>query len=151
MISTLLALTLHLTLPSAHASLGDDSSSIDRDQKHFSAKRGQAVNHSNYTVHELTSASLTVHEFINQNGKVFAISWKGVHQPELSSILNTYFSEFETAQKKSSKAAIRSPFHRIESDRLIVDRGGHMRASYGKAYLKNELPKGVSINEISIP
>lgn len=134
------ATTLLLPAP-AHAALGAPFASIAADQARMRASikmSSQAA----YNVHALTLPSGTiVREYVGANGVVFAVAWNGPSQPALSTVLGTYFADFQNAAR-----AGRSGRNRLDLERsdLVIQSGGHMRAFYGRAYLANAVPDGVS-------
>jgi uncharacterized protein DUF2844 len=139
---TLITLLL-LSVP-AFAALGGDTSSVTNDQL-----RMQATLHSTqsqgYAVHELRAASgNTVREYVSPQGKVFALAWEGPFRPDFQQLLGTYFQQFADSAKNHRRG---SPLV-IEQPGLVVYSGGHMRAFFGKAYVPDMMPQGVTANDI---
>jgi hypothetical protein len=136
-----------LLIPSiANATLGSNENSVQNDKVHISknATSKTTVN-SKYTVHELDSPSNKIREYVDSNGKVFGIAWAGKAHPDLSVLLGSYWSEY-SAQIKNQKTVGRRS--KIITNNIVVEKGGHMRAISGKAYVLALLPQGVSTNEI---
>jgi len=139
------ALGLWLIALPAFAVLGGDATSVTNDQL-----RMQATLHSTqiqgYSVHELRdSAGNTVREFVSPEGKVFGIAWQGPFLPNFQQLLGTYFQQFAEAGKSHRRST--GPLV-IEQPGLVFYSGGHMRAFFGKAYVPEMLPKGVTADAI---
>jgi len=123
------------------ATLGGSVESVATDQTRFHAKRA-VVERQQYTVHEISADDGTViREYVTPAGKVFGVSWSGPTIPDLTQLLGTYNTEFQTAMRakrgRRSSAVVRN------SD-LVVESSGHMRAFHGRAYLNSMLPSGVT-------
>lgn len=128
----------------AWAVLGQPASSVHADQKRLKAKfQATAQNQDGYSVQEIKSTDGTlVREYISSTtNTVFGIAWQGAKTPDLSSLLGTYFPAYkEAAQNHTNR---RGPWA-IQKDALIVEITGHMRAFYGRAYVTDLLPEGIS-------
>jgi hypothetical protein len=129
----------------ASATLGEPESSIAAEPqlRHASIKATEA---GVYRIHETQLPSGTVlREYAATNGNVFAVTWHGPFVPNLKQLLGHYFEEYAAGAK-----ANRIDHHHVEvrqSD-LVVQAGGHMRATAGLAYLPQALPAGVSPEEL---
>ncbi len=78
---------------------------------------------------------------------VFGIAWNGMSRPDLTTLLGSYANAYRTALQQSP----RTPGHRfrqIKTDRVVVEKWGHMRNLQGRAYAPALIPQGVSVNEI---
>jgi hypothetical protein len=132
----------------AQATLGEGPDSVTRDRHALSAAKGASTVHTSYTVQEVTSAATTVREYLNQSGVVFAVAWKGMVNPDLTTLLGAYAGEFQEAkQRNAGKHGQRQL--RVKGSRVIVEIWGHMRNLQGRAYLPALLPEGVSVDEIN--
>ena len=133
-----------VTLP-AFAALGGDAASIDTDAAKMKGQaRATAVG--GYTVKEITLPSGTlVREYVSAEGKVFAVTWSGMSQPDLQQTLGTYFEQY-----KAAAAAPHAGHHHltIHQPELVLSSGGHMRAWRGKAYVPALLPPNFSVDDI---
>src|SRR4051812_42114752 len=85
-------LACSITLP-AFAALGGDAASADTDAAKMKGQsRAMAV--AGYTVKEITLPSGTlVREYVSAEGKVFAVTWSGMSQPDLQQTLGNYFEQ----------------------------------------------------------
>ena len=137
------AVLLSLTLP-AFAALGGDATSVTNDQLQMQATL-RSTQKQGYTMHELTVPSGTVREYVTAQGKVFGVAWQGATPPNFQQILGSYFQQFIQAGKAHRRGT--GPLV-IEQPGLVVYSGGHMRAFFGKAYVPDMLPEGVTADAI---
>ena len=134
-----------VTLP-AFAGLGGDAASVDADVVKMKGQ-ARATPVAGYTMSEITLPSGTVvHEFVSAEGKVFAVSWKGMAVPDLSQTLGTHFAEYKAAATATPHAGHHNLT--VQQTDLVVRTGGHMRNWYGQAYVPSLLPPNFSLDEI---
>jgi hypothetical protein len=127
------------------ATLGGDMASIAADQMQMNAVQ-QNSNLVSYALFELQLPSGTVvREYVSPSGTVFAVVWQGPAQPDLKQILGKYFELYTQAIQAQRDG--RGPSV-IQQSGLVVETGGHMRAFFGRAYLPQALPNGVSVDKI---
>ncbi|KMZ12737.1 hypothetical protein BHUM_03287 [Candidatus Burkholderia humilis] len=114
-----------------------------------SGASGASAAVSNYTVRSTTLASGTViNEYLDAQGVVFGIAWRGSRVPDLSAPLGSYFPQYQQGVKAQRAArGGRGPVS-VQSSGLVVQSGGHMGAFNGNAYLPQSLPAGVSASDI---
>ena len=129
------------------AALGEPADSVAKDRKAMSAARGAATVHADYTVQEIVSDSVTVREYISAAGIVFGIAWNGLTHPDLSSLLGSYAGEYSDALRHAQRKPGRRHVQ-VKTDRIVVEKWGHMRNLQGRAYAADLIPPGVSIDEI---
>lgn len=142
----LLAIIL-VTVQRAQATLGESIDSIETDRKAISAVWKTKVSHNGYTVQELYSEANVVKEYISSSGVVFAVAWKGLSHPDLSTLLGTYLGEYQQALSQISRQKGKRHFQ-VKANRVIVEKWGHMRNMQGRAFIPALIPSGVSIDEI---
>jgi hypothetical protein len=142
----LLCAALFFTASHSDASLGDRVDSIDRDQRTLHGMR-KLRRETQFTVHEINSKGHLVQEFVSPDGIVFAVTWKGVSQPDLSVLFGTYFNEYRNASTRQKRPKGRVPIV-LETSNIVVERFGHMRDVRGRAYVPDLLPEGVTPEEI---
>jgi len=133
---------LVLPLP-APAALGGKAASVQADQLHMNGTlRTAAVGQ--YTQYEIQLPSGTlVREYVSSAGVVFAIAWEGPSLPDLRQVLGAYFAQYvEAAGTPGSGPRI------IQQPGFVMHSGGHMRAFFGKAFIPQLLPQGVSPDDI---
>jgi uncharacterized protein DUF2844 len=129
------------------AALGEPADSVARDRKAMSAARGASTVHDGYAVQEVVSDSVTVREYISPAGIVFAVAWNGYTHPDLTPLLGSYAGEYNAALRKTPRKPGRRHVQ-IKTDRIVVEKWGHMRNLQGRAYAADLIPQGVSIDEI---
>jgi hypothetical protein len=129
------------------ATLGEVEDSVLSDETALVAKRVSKTVRNGYTVQELRSDSVTVREYIAPTGVVFAIAWNGLMHPDLTPLLGTYADEYETAMRHASREPGRRN-RQVETNRVVVEKWGHMRNLQGRAYVPALIPSGVSVDEI---
>ena len=142
-----LALTVLAAAQQVQATLGESADSIVLDRKALSAVRGATTISLGYTVHEVRSETTTVREYVSPLGVVFGIAWNGLTHPDLTPLLGSYMYEYQKALGK----APRQPGRRhaqVKTDRIVVEKWGHMRNLQGRAYAPALIPQGVSVDEI---
>ena len=102
---------------------------------------------SNFNVNETTLESGTlVREYVNRNGVVFAVSWKGPFLPDLRTLLGSHFDTLTSETAKKTKAG-HSQVNIARPEVVIVSRG-HMRSYAGSAWMESEFPAGFSAANI---
>src|SRR5690348_2978582 len=107
----------------AWATLGGSAESVVTDQSKLHAKRA-VVDRREYTVHEITSNDGTVvREYVSPAGKVFGVSWTGPTIPDLTQLLGTYNTEFQTAVRAKRGRRSSAVVHNAD---LVVESTGHM-------------------------
>jgi hypothetical protein len=142
-LSALLALLLGAQ--PAWAALGENAASVATDQTRLLA-RARILRAASHTMHELeVPTGTTVREYLNPGGTVFAVSWQGPFRPDLRQLLGSYYETYLTAA--GPRAARGGPIN-LRLPGLIIHMGGHQRAFYGRAYLIDQLPEGLTPDEI---
>lgn len=131
-----------LSVP-ALASLGGNAASIDADRAAFQANLA-STRFPAYTQHFLTLPSGTeVSEYVdNARGVVFGVAWRGPVMPDLRQLLGANYDAYVNGIHAGMGPAS------VSTPDLVVNSGGHMRAFSGVAYLPQQLPKGVSPQDI---
>jgi len=129
----------------AHATLGDAESSVDADRAEARATV-RRVGHAAFHVHELAAASgVTVREYVSPAGIVFAVSWNGPSKPNLRQLLGSNFDVLKASQHRRSGGR---GFEAITEGSLVYESSGRMRSFHGRAILTDNVPSGVSTNDI---
>jgi uncharacterized protein DUF2844 len=146
-IKPLLAISMAFILSSlpAFAELGGTIASIKADQLKMSASL-QVTSTSGYQLHEMQSPQgIRVREYASPNGTVFAVTWNGPWMPDLRQLFGPYFNQYMVAAQ--GKKAARGPVS-IQLPGLVVERGGHARSFFGRAYVPQMIPQGVTADAI---
>lgn len=129
----------------AFAALGENVSSLQADQVHLKASV-RTVPGQLYSVEEmLTPSGTTIRQFISPAGTIFAVSWQG-SAPDLQQLLGSYFDQF--VAYANSQPSRRGRGIHLDTGDLVIQTGGHMRYVMGRAYLRSQIPHGVSSDEI---
>ncbi len=101
-----------------------------------------------YTVRETTLGSRTIIREYLAMGKVFGVAWQGPAPPNLADLLGSYFPQYAQGVKAMHAAhGTRTPVL-IDTSTLSIRIGGHMGALFGRAWLPQALPAGLSGNDI---
>lgn len=105
------------------------------------------VSGSQLRVQSTTSDDLTIKEFIDSTGLVYAIRWEGSTLPDINALLGEYFPEYKLAIATTPH---RVPHRRLsaDSDNLHISQFGHPGALFGVIYLKNSLPANVQPEDL---
>jgi hypothetical protein len=132
----------------AWAALGGDVSSVQADQVRLQGSL-QTISNASYTVHEIHAVGgAVVREYVASSGKsagkVFAIAWQGPWPPDMRQLLGSYFDQYVQAAKAQTAARMGRRPLTIEQPGLVVEIGGHPRSFFGRAFLPDQLPSGVS-------
>jgi Protein of unknown function (DUF2844) len=144
--SGLLALVAGGFAISARAGLGENADSIARDH---SALRGQTLvktSSAAYDRHEITlSSGSRVREYVNKEGKVFAVAWSGPSLPDLKTVLAGHYDAFVAAasapRHNHHVLTVSTPELELQNTRL-------QRGFAGRAHIPNLVPAGTSIAEL---
>ena len=135
------------TAERAQAALGGSVDSIESDRKVLSTVRSATTVSPAYSVYEIVSDAITVREYVSSAGIVFGIAWNGLAYPDLTQLLGPYADEYQKAMGQASRQPGRR-HAQVKTDRVIVEKWGHMRNLQGRAYAPSLVPQGVSIDEI---
>ncbi len=142
-----LMVLLHLSVSSlALGSLGESAMTIEQDRLLLNGT-SHVESHAGFSVHILEAQGRSVREYVSSDGMVFGLVWKHQAGPlNLEQLFGPYYGDY-------SRAALVQPrqshkFHRIETERLIVERGGRMGATWGRAWIPSLLPSGFSKDQI---
>ncbi len=139
--------TLAFCLP-ASAELGGYADSVQVDQAKMKASR-KVTQNKGYTVHEIqTPTKIVVREFVGPDGHVFGVAWQGPALPDLAQLFGSYYGQYSDAIKTETRTYAGHRPVNIQQPRLVVQGGGHMLGHFGRAYVPDMLPEGVSTDAI---
>lgn len=148
----LVSLCLALYPRSAPAVLGDQKTSADEfKQTHASRSHGlirslkAGAQPEIYQIYETISEGQTIREYVDMNGIVFAVTWRGMVEPDLSILLGSYYNESQKIQP--SPTVGRAP-KIAGNDKIVIQKAGHMRDVRGRAYLPDLLPAHVNPGDL---
>jgi hypothetical protein len=128
----------------ALAALGGDVTTVEADRVRLKGVL-QLTPASNYSVHEIQTPKLVVHEFVSLSGQVFAVSWRGEGIPDLQQMLGAYYPKFQ-------RAAVGPHYNHhqlsVNTPELVVLSSGHTHGYAGRAWAPGLLPQNFSISDI---
>jgi hypothetical protein len=146
---TLFGLVLALSYATAaHAGLGRPLSDAAQDGKpvaqvqRFSAQAAVGTTAGSAVVNAQTVQTpqgVTVTEYANAAGVVFAVTWKGPFKPDLQQLLGSYFSPYVDAAKTQTQQLNLSL---VTGSDIVVHSAGRMRGFLGVAWVPTLVPAG---------
>ena len=142
-----LSIAMLMTVQDALAALGESVDSVESDRETLTAVRGAMTAHRDYTVHVIKTDSTVIREYVSPSGIIFAIAWNGLVHPDLTGLLGSYVGEYQEALRQTP----RKQGHRqlqVKTNRVVVQKWGHIRDMKGRAYAPDLIPPGVSIDAI---
>lgn len=131
----------------AEAALGERATPASAARKASAASQTTTAARSGYTVQEIKTGPTNIREYITPSGIVFAVAWDGVAHPDLTPLLGSYLNGYRQALGQAKRQRGQRRF-KVSSDKVVVEKWGHMRNLQGKAYVPSLIPDGVSIYEI---
>jgi Protein of unknown function (DUF2844) len=134
--------------PAAWGALGQPAATVEHDQVMMKGQR-HSRSADGYSVDTITVAGMQIKEYVSPDGIVFAVVWKGTGMPDLPLLLGEFFDDYQAGVSAARRRAprARQPF-RMKSERLVVERAGHSRSLWGRAYLPAHIPAGVKPEDI---
>ena len=130
------------------AALGQPAATVERDRVMMKGQRHSRTG-AGYSIETITVAGMQIKEYASGDGVVFAVVWRGTGVPDLKLLLGEYFEEYRegVTAARNRRPRVREPF-RMKSERLVVERAGHSRSLWGRAYLPSHVPSGVKPEDI---
>jgi len=114
----------------------------------------KATTANNWTVRETTQPDgLVEREYLNSDGVVFAVAWRGSRRPELSVLLGTQYATQMSRRARELRQQGRGSHGSTSQvdDTFAVHASAHQRSSTGIAWLPRLLPPGLDPDTLSIP
>jgi len=145
----LLTIVIHLTaIAPVWAVLGQAKASVKKDR---AAIGGQVQSKlaQGYSVETITVAGMSIKEYVSSDGTVFAVAWRGIGAPNLRLLFGAYFDEYLDALTalQNTKPRSRRPLM-LKTANLVVERSGHARNMWGRAFIPSRLPAMISPKDI---
>ncbi len=140
-----LVLALAAAAAPARAALGESERSLERDRAALHMERRPAALKAGATVHELRGPTLSVREYVDAAGTVFAVAWSGIAPPDLSLLLGAYHGAYRAAAARTK--AVRGP-RRVETPEIVVETWGHGRSRHGRAWVPALVPPGANVDDV---
>ena len=131
-----------LSAGSAWAKLGGDLASVQADQLAWGASSTSAPITGATIYTQTLPNGVTVRQYVNASGLVFAVGWEGPVQPDFERLLGPHFQTYATAQRQQRRGVS------VQTADVVVESGGMMRSFNGRAYLPSGLPTGLSPQDI---
>ncbi len=142
----ILAAALLLAMPfPARAVLGDSAASVLTDQARMKGTL-RSVDRGAYVMHEISTTTGAVREFVSPSGAVFGVAWEGQFPPDFQHLLGPYYEQANQAASQRPRAR-RAPIV-IATPGLVFQETGHPRTFHGQAYIPQLLPQGVQASDI---
>jgi Protein of unknown function (DUF2844) len=138
---------LAFCLPS-FAELGGYADSVAADRAKMKATLKVTQNKA-FAVHEITTPTkIVVREYLGSDGRVFGVAWQGPFLPDLSQLLGSFFGQYADAIQAERRTYVGHRPVNIQQPHLVVQGGGRMLGHFGRAYVPDMLPEGVSSDAI---
>lgn len=125
------------------AKLGGDLASVQADQQAWGASASQTTLASGATLFTQTlPQGVTVRQYADANGLVFAVGWDGPTLPDFARLLGTHFSSYADAVRQQKRGVS------VQGATLVIESGGRMGSFAGRAFLPGQLPARLSAQDI---
>ncbi|HEX9154853.1 MAG TPA: DUF2844 domain-containing protein [Nitrospira sp.] len=130
------------------AALGQSVDSVARDRAAMGGQ-GQSKPGKGYSIETITVAGMTIKEYVSSDGTVFAVTWRGTGSPDLSLLFGSYIDEYREGLTalQNKKPRIRRPMV-LKTAHLVIERAGHTRHMWGRAFIPSLLPATISPGDI---
>lgn len=129
------------------AALGDHEQVINNDAIKLRSSHHLVEKSKFYSVHTMSTPIATIREYVDNNGNVFAVSWKGIRRPDLSVLLGQYYQDYHNIDSRRPRMITRHPVT-VQTSKILVRKAGHMRAITGIAVIPDQLPSGVKVEDL---
>ncbi|MCX8520606.1 MAG: DUF2844 domain-containing protein [Rhodoferax sp.] len=138
----LLALLAWVCACPCRAALGGNQASVLGEQQAWGATLAISVL-PDVTLYSLTLGNgVTVREYVNRAGTVFAIGWDGPVLPDFQRLVAGFYSSYQKAVRGQPHGVS------LNTPELVLESGGRMRAFMGRAYLPAKVPASIKVNDI---
>jgi uncharacterized protein DUF2844 len=147
--TALTILLIHSTaVTPAWAALGQSVASVARDRAAMGGQ-GQSKPGKGYSIETITVAGMTIKEYVSSDAIVFAVTWRGTGAPDLPLLFGSYFDEYREGLTalQNKQPRIRRPLA-LKTAHLVVERAGHIRYMWGRAFIPTLLPATISPEDI---
>ena len=136
-----LVVALALAVPvAARAELGGPSSSVGKEAEELGATLERR-----HQDQQLTWPGGTIHQYADDTGTIYAVTWRGRAAPNLERLLGPHFARFVEASKPSARS---HRVFKVELPDLVVRSAVHGRLHQGRAFLPKAVPADVSVEEL---
>ena len=90
-----------------------------------------------------TPRGVTVTEYADAAGTVFAVTWRGPFKPDLQQLLGAYFQPYVGGRSRAGAGLTTSSVHGQD---IVVHSNGRMRNFYGVAWVPSLVPAGFDVS-----
>jgi uncharacterized protein DUF2844 len=137
-----------LAVAPAWAALGQPVASVERDRTAMGGQ-GQSKPGKGYSIESITVAGMTIKEYVSSDAIVFAVTWRGTGAPNLPLLFGSYFDEYQEGLTalQNKQPRIRRPLV-LKTVHLVVERAGHIRYMWGRAFIPTLLPATIAPEDI---
>ena len=94
------------------------------------------------------SSGTTIREFVNVEGLVFAVAWRGAVLPDFQALLGAHFDALKAQAEHNRASRKRGAPISIQTDELVLSSRGRSRQFSGYAYLPAMVPEGLDIKDV---
>lgn len=131
-----------LLCANAWAKLGSDVASVQADQHVWAASNTSAML-GNATLYTQTLPNgLTLRQYVDATGSVFAVAWNGPVLPDFERLLGSWYPRYSEALRTQRRGIS------LHDADLVIESSGMMRAFSGRAYLPQRLPAALVAQDI---
>ena len=132
----------------AMAELGGNAATVDSDRLRVGGTR-RVVQAQAYAMHEIrTSNNGVIHEYVAQDGNVFAVTYEGQFPGESNGLLGKYSQQVTQAvQARAAGQPVGRSVH-VEMPGLRYHALGHLRYFSMRAVVPESVPAGVRAEEL---
>jgi hypothetical protein len=131
-----------LLSPGASAKLGGDLASVQSDTQAFGASSVQTSLAGATRYSQTLPNGVTVRQFVDSAGLVFAVAWQGPVLPDFERLLGAHYPVYAEALRQQTRGVS------VQSAGVVLESSGMMRAFVGRAYLPASLPAGLTAQDI---
>ncbi|MDR5833640.1 DUF2844 domain-containing protein [Caballeronia sp. LZ034LL] len=97
---------------------------------------------------ETTDANgIVIREYVDGNGAVYAVSWRGPAMPDIQALLGAHFETFRDGAL-ASMGTLGLHTAQVATGDLVVENHMRLREFSGRAWLANALPPGMNASDI---
>jgi len=141
----------------AQATLGESANSVNSDNKALASSvslivdksinttKSDGQNQVTYNISTIrTPEGITINEYV-ANGKVFAISWSGIRNPDLQQLMGQYFPQYKSAKRTQYGLSGAE----TSTGDLVVSTFGVIGDFHGLAYISSLVPDGLNPRDLS--
>ena len=98
----------------------------------------------NFSVQTITENGVTIEDYISTSNQIFAVTWSGVVQPDLSTLLGDYTNTPTTPSAPKNHRQMTS-----EGPDFVIGKHYEGQLKRGFAYVKSLVPQGFNISTLS--